>query len=439
MPIVSKHARPKKPKETAAAPPAPAVEEAPAPAPAEPVPPVAAEPPAPPAPEPVAIEPSPAPVEDQTPSMVVESKAPAPEADEPPVEEAAAAMEQLGPKAPTGAQQRVPLPNLRAELPPDLEDELQAALGNASIDDLMSVGDAVSSRPLEAESRHRPWWPCPRTCLWNWEVENKGLSRSDSSPRPQPGARMSTSVSSASCLKRGSTSCRFLMRPPRLATGRRLKKGCSSRPESLATTRAAWVQVNQIRGFIPISQIALYRVEDVAQFVGEVHCVVTEAILSSETSCLAAARAGTRAGRGPPACGRALKSARCTKGRSEKSWTSAFVDLGGVDGCCISANSAGPRQASQRDAPGRPADQVKIRRSTRDKAARPQLPRTDGEPVDERRTQLSGPQHGPRQGTKLMEFGAFVELERASKAWSIFRAVAQAGLAVSDVVQEGQS
>ena len=37
-------------------------------------------------------------------------------------------------------------------------------------------------------------------------------------------------------------------------------------------------EVNQIRGFIPVSQVALYRVEDLSQFVGEkMVCVVTEA------------------------------------------------------------------------------------------------------------------------------------------------------------------
>ena len=37
-------------------------------------------------------------------------------------------------------------------------------------------------------------------------------------------------------------------------------------------------EVNHIRGFIPVSQIALYRVEDLAQFVGQrMTCVITEA------------------------------------------------------------------------------------------------------------------------------------------------------------------
>ena len=37
-------------------------------------------------------------------------------------------------------------------------------------------------------------------------------------------------------------------------------------------------EVNHIRGFIPVSQIALYRVEDLAQFVDErMTCVITEA------------------------------------------------------------------------------------------------------------------------------------------------------------------
>ena len=37
-------------------------------------------------------------------------------------------------------------------------------------------------------------------------------------------------------------------------------------------------EVNQLRGFIPASQMSMYRVEDLSQFVGEKFaCVITEA------------------------------------------------------------------------------------------------------------------------------------------------------------------
>jgi small subunit ribosomal protein S1 len=93
--------------------------------------------------------------------------------------------------------------------------------------------------------------------------------------------------------------------------------------------------VNKIRGFIPASQISMYRVENLAQFVGEkMLCVVTEANPQRKNLVLSrraimerekeAAKAETLAG---------LNVGDIREGtvRSLRDF-GAFVDLGGVDG-----------------------------------------------------------------------------------------------------------
>src|SRR5436189_117258 len=55
---------------------------------------------------------------------------------------------------------KVEKPNLRAPLPEDLEAELQAALGEGSLEDLIAsdseaAADSTAGEPLEVESRHK--------------------------------------------------------------------------------------------------------------------------------------------------------------------------------------------------------------------------------------------------------------------------------------------
>ena len=94
-------------------------------------------------------------------------------------------------------------------------------------------------------------------------------------------------------------------------------------------------EVNKIRGFIPMSQISMYRVEDVEQFVGEkMTCVVTEAnpekrnLVLSRRAVLEREKAEAK-----EQLMEALEVGQVREGvvRSIKDF-GAFVDLGGVDG-----------------------------------------------------------------------------------------------------------
>ena len=175
-------------------------------------------------------------------------------------------------------------------------------------------------------------------------------------------------------------------------------------------------EVNHIRGFIPISQVAIYRVEDLAQFVGQrMTCLITEAnpmrrnlVLSrrevlerekeearAETPRLAPARPGPR-GRGAEAHG--LRRLR---------------RLGGVDGLVHVSQLAWGRVNHPRDvlAEGQKI-QVKIEKIDRD-TGKIGLSYRDLLENPWTRPAAKYPPHGVVHGkvTKLMEFGAFVELE----------------------------
>ena len=104
-------------------------------------------------------------------------------------------------------------------------------------------------------------------------------------------------------------------------------------------------EVSQLRGFIPASQIAAYRVEDLAQFVGEkLLCVVTEA--NPEKRNLVLSRRAMLEREKAEAKGKIM--AELAEGQVREGTVrslqdfGAFVDLGGGStACCTSASSAG--------------------------------------------------------------------------------------------------
>ena len=93
--------------------------------------------------------------------------------------------------------------------------------------------------------------------------------------------------------------------------------------------------VNHLRGFIPASQISMFRVEDLAQFVDQkLACVVTEVNAESADLRAQSSRgAGTRASRSEAKTDeRAGSGPGARSRRAQLAGLGAFVDLGGVDG-----------------------------------------------------------------------------------------------------------
>jgi small subunit ribosomal protein S1 len=174
--------------------------------------------------------------------------------------------------------------------------------------------------------------------------------------------------------------------------------------------------VNQLRGFIPASQVALYRVEDLSQFVGEKwECVVTEAKPEKRNLVLsrrAYLEREKEASREQMLAELAVGQTREGVVRSLQPF-GAFVDLGGVDGLLHVSQISWTRvnhpsevlQVGQRlqvrilkiD-----PETHKIALGCKDLQDNPWTQATSKFPV---RSTVHG------RVTKLMDFGAFVEIE----------------------------
>ena len=94
------------------------------------------------------------------------------------------------------------------------------------------------------------------------------------------------------------------------------------------------VEVNGIRGFMPMSQVDLYRVDQPEQFVNQrLRCIITEVVPEDATSSSAAGTCskGPRRAREKFWAGLAVGQVRKGVVRSVREF-GAFVDLGGADG-----------------------------------------------------------------------------------------------------------
>jgi small subunit ribosomal protein S1 len=204
------------------------------------------------------------------------------------------------------------------------------------------------------------------------------------------------------------------------------------------------VDVNGIRGFMPVSQIDLYRVEDLEQFVNQrLRCLITE--VDREEKNLVVSR-------------RALLEKEREEGR-EKLWNDiaedqiregvvrsikpfgAFVDLGGADGLLPIGEMSWTRIND-------PSDVVKEGQKVRvvvlrlDREARKitlGLRQLAASPWDE--APLNYPPGSVVNGkvTRIMDFGAFVEIEPGVEGLVHVSEISPTRVRrVADVVKEGQ-
>jgi len=204
------------------------------------------------------------------------------------------------------------------------------------------------------------------------------------------------------------------------------------------------VDVNGIRGFMPISQIDLYRVENPEQFVNQrLTCVVTEA--NAEERNLVVSR-------------RALLEKEREENR-EKLWQElaegqirdgvvrsvrdfgAFVDLGGVDGLLHVSEMAWTRVKNPAEVV-QPGQTIKVIVLKLDRDHRKvglglkQLTASPWDGVEQKypaNTVVSG------KVTRLMDFGAFVELEPGMEGLiHVSELAPQRVHRVADIVQPDQ-
>jgi ribosomal protein S1 len=201
------------------------------------------------------------------------------------------------------------------------------------------------------------------------------------------------------------------------ATWQNLKQGVVVEARATKAIKGGLeVDVDGIRGFMPISQIDLSRVEDAASFVNQkFKAIVTEAnereknLVISRRELLEQERAELR-----ERTWATLEEGQIRDGvvRSIKDF-GAFIDIGGVDGLLPIGEMSWSR-VSKADDLVKTGDQVKVKILKIDRTARKltlglkQLSPSPWEGISTkypRGTMVKG------KVTKIMDFGAFVELE----------------------------
>jgi len=197
----------------------------------------------------------------------------------------AAAMAETASAMPSSlapGKKKFPPPNIRDRLPPDLEREFAEAVGDVSIDTLIAGSEAISAQPvLEPESRHSA-----RVVAVGRDdvfVELGGREQGILPLKlfgepPQPGAAFEVVILRFNH-EDGLYEVTLPLAAAEIGDWSQVAEGMLV--EARVTGHNAGgleCEVNRLRGFIPVSQIALYRVESLEEFVEQKFtCLVTEA------------------------------------------------------------------------------------------------------------------------------------------------------------------
>jgi small subunit ribosomal protein S1 len=204
------------------------------------------------------------------------------------------------------------------------------------------------------------------------------------------------------------------------------------------------VDVNGIRGFMPISQIDLYRVEDTEQFVNQrLRCLVVE-VNPEERNLVVSRRALQEKEReeAREKLWQTLAEGQTYEGivRSVKDF-GAFVDLGGVDGLLHVSEMSWSRveKASQVVQVGQKVKVIVLKLDQERRKVSLGLKQLTASPWDTIGTNYPEGSLVTGKVTRLMDFGAFVELEPGIEGLAHISELAPQRIRkVSDVVQEGQ-
>jgi small subunit ribosomal protein S1 len=174
------------------------------------------------------------------------------------------------------------IPGRRQKLTATMEAELDRAMGGMSLDDLMSGGEAIGAEgALEPESRHRGRVVALRRDEIFVEFggrEQGCLPVHAFETPPQPGDTIEVIVQRFNP-EEGLYDLSLPGVSVELGNWDEVHEGMLVDVQVTGhNTGGLECEVNHIRGFIPVSQISLYRVEDLAQFVGQrFSCLITDA------------------------------------------------------------------------------------------------------------------------------------------------------------------
>ncbi|HWB10742.1 MAG TPA: S1 RNA-binding domain-containing protein [Pirellulales bacterium] len=342
---------------------------------------------------------------------------------------------------------KVEVPNIRERLPIDLELEVEEALGGVSLDEMIEPGAAAPGADLAPDSRHRGRIASMHrdNVFIDLGGRNQGvLSLRQFPVAPEAGAIVEVIVTRFDP-EEGLYQLALPGAPVDVADWSQLAAGMVVEAKITGHNKGGLeCEVNHIRGFIPAGQISLFRVEDLAQFVGEaMTCVVTEA--NPERRNLVLSRRAVLEREKAEAKDKLmleLAEGQVREGvvRSLQDY-GAFIDLGGVDGLLHVSQLSWQRVKHPNEVlqVGQPikvkirkidAESGKISLAFRDLSENPWT---------------SAPQKYPstsvHEGTvsKIMDFGAFVELEPGVEGLVHISELSHGRVfRVRDIVSEGQ-
>jgi small subunit ribosomal protein S1 len=239
---------------------------------------------------------------------------------------------------PETAPRHIEPPNIRAELPPELELEYIEALGGASLDEMIA-GQGAAPVELELESRHKA--KVVRVHRDNVFVEigrAQGLvplKNFSAEHPPEPGTLLDVVVTRFNAAE-GLYELNLPGASVDVGDWSEVAEGMVVDARVTGHNKGGLeCEVNRLRGFIPASQVSMYRVEDLAQFVDQKFaCVITEVnpekrnLVLSRRAVLEREKAAAK-----EQLLASLEPGQTHEGtvRSLQNF-GAFVDLGGVDG-----------------------------------------------------------------------------------------------------------
>jgi small subunit ribosomal protein S1 len=342
---------------------------------------------------------------------------------------------------------KTPVPSIRGELPAEWQREVEEALGGLSVDDVLEPGQQLAAAvDLEPESRHQ----ARIVSIHNDDVfvELGGRNQGVLSLRQFPQPPAVGSVVEVAVVRFDADEGLYQLSLPNsaivAANWGDIAEGVMVEARVTGHNKGGLeCEVNNIRAFIPASQIDVYRVEDFAQFVGQKFpTIVTEArpergnLVLSRRAVVERQKAAAK-----EQLLTELAEGQIREGvvRSLQAF-GAFVDLGGVDGLLHVSQLSWQRVKHPSDVLqlGQTVkvlirkidpDSHKISLALRDLTESPWTTVASKYPVS-----------STARGTvsKIMEFGAFVQLEPGIEGLVHISELAHKRVfRVGDIVKEG--
>jgi ribosomal protein S1 len=340
------------------------------------------------------------------------------------------------------------LPNVREKLAPDQEAEFESAMGGASLEELMAGGDAAATQEqLEADTKLTAKIVAVRKDDVFVDIgrrEQGVVSLQQFIDPPAIGGLINVVVQKFNT-EEGFYELTLPGSAARVEDWSDLNDGTVVDAHVTGQNSGGLeCEVNHIRGFIPISQVSLYRVEDLSEFLGQHFlCMVTEAnperrnLVLSRRAILEREKAEAK-----QKMMESLRPGQIHEGVVRKLMAfGAFVDIGGVEGLLHVSQLAWGRVSHPSDVI---AEGQKLK--VRIEKINPETGKISFAYRDLLENPWSTAGHKyPSNSTvkgrvvKIMDFGAFVELEPGVEGLiHISQLSHKRVFRCTDVVKEGQ-